>query len=317
MHSVALEIRDLTDTEVPALRGAQAVAPDSARLHLYHNVYHRHLIDAANAHDPVVQEARELLLSARRDGLKTLAKSHFGEAASITVECAQRGWPGLLTLAVQAHCDLVVTASEARPRWQRLGLANADWQLIRHCPVPLLLARANVPARYRRVVAAIDPLHVDDKPAQLDQDILRHAAAVAARHGAKFSALNVACPVTVAAPASLGAVLPSYDGQAELLDAHRRKVHELASAVSTDCEECVISADTPSTAIIDFVAEQKADLLVMGAVSRSMLSRLLIGNTAERVLDRVACDVLIIKPGGLAIELPAARLASAGDRATS
>jgi len=34
----------------------------------------------------------------------------------------------------------------------------------------------------------------------------------------------------------------------------------------------------------------------MGAVSRSALKRLFVGSTAEHILDRLACDALIIKP---------------------
>jgi len=34
----------------------------------------------------------------------------------------------------------------------------------------------------------------------------------------------------------------------------------------------------------------------MGAVSRSRFDRILIGNTAEKVLDRLECDVLVLKP---------------------
>jgi hypothetical protein len=41
-----------------------------------------------------------------------------------------------------------------------------------------------------------------------------------------------------------------------------------------------------------------AGVVVMGAVSRSGLARLFIGNTAERVLDHVDCDVLVVKPRG-------------------
>jgi universal stress protein E len=38
----------------------------------------------------------------------------------------------------------------------------------------------------------------------------------------------------------------------------------------------------------------------MGAVSRSGLKRLFLGNTAEEVLDKLSCDVLIVKPPGFA-----------------
>jgi universal stress protein E len=39
-----------------------------------------------------------------------------------------------------------------------------------------------------------------------------------------------------------------------------------------------------------------AQMLVMGSVSRSGFKGLLIGNTAERMLDRLGCDLLIVKP---------------------
>jgi universal stress protein E len=42
--------------------------------------------------------------------------------------------------------------------------------------------------------------------------------------------------------------------------------------------------------------EHSADFVVMGAVARSGLKRLFIGSTAERVLDRLPCDLVIIKP---------------------
>ena len=34
----------------------------------------------------------------------------------------------------------------------------------------------------------------------------------------------------------------------------------------------------------------------MGAVSRSGLKRVFIGNTAEKILDELPCDVLVVKP---------------------
>jgi nucleotide-binding universal stress UspA family protein len=48
-----------------------------------------------------------------------------------------------------------------------------------------------------------------------------------------------------------------------------------------------------------FVKHFKADLLVMGTACRTGLSGMLIGNTAEKVLHKVACSVLTIKPDNL------------------
>ena len=41
------------------------------------------------------------------------------------------------------------------------------------------------------------------------------------------------------------------------------------------------------------------DVMVMGAVSRSRLQELFVGGTAEFVLDRLPCDVLVVKPSDL------------------
>ena len=48
----------------------------------------------------------------------------------------------------------------------------------------------------------------------------------------------------------------------------------------------------------------RADLVVMGALSRSGLKRLFIGNTAEAVLDALPCDVLVVKPGKFQTKVP-------------
>ena len=49
-------------------------------------------------------------------------------------------------------------------------------------------------------------------------------------------------------------------------------------------------------ALPQMAEELKASMVVMGAISRSRFDRILIGNTAEKVLDHLDCDVLVVKP---------------------
>ena len=49
------------------------------------------------------------------------------------------------------------------------------------------------------------------------------------------------------------------------------------------------------------VQQQDADFLVMGAVARRGVKKLLLGSTAARVLDRLPCDLVIIKPAELVL----------------
>ena len=47
--------------------------------------------------------------------------------------------------------------------------------------------------------------------------------------------------------------------------------------------------------ICNVAAQVRADIVVMGAMSRTGLARAFIGNTAEEVLERLPCDALIVK----------------------
>jgi nucleotide-binding universal stress UspA family protein len=50
--------------------------------------------------------------------------------------------------------------------------------------------------------------------------------------------------------------------------------------------------------IPQLAAKLKVGLIVMGTVSRTGVAGLLIGNSAERILRRVDCSVLTVKPDG-------------------
>jgi len=68
-----------------------------------------------------------------------------------------------------------------------------------------------------------------------------------------------------------------------------------------------VVARHPEAAIPETAKETHAAIVVMGAISRSGLKRLFIGNTAERVLDLLPCDILIVKPAHFINRVPRGR----------
>ena len=54
----------------------------------------------------------------------------------------------------------------------------------------------------------------------------------------------------------------------------------------------------PGPAISELAKKEQIDLVVMGTIARSGLAGALLGNTAEKVLDRLECSVLAVKPDG-------------------
>jgi universal stress protein E len=63
----------------------------------------------------------------------------------------------------------------------------------------------------------------------------------------------------------------------------------------------------PAAAIPATARKTGSALVVIGAVSRSALARLFIGNTAESVMDELRCDLLVVKPARLAARVARAR----------
>lgn len=181
--------------------------------------------------------------------------------------------------------DLLITASHRHGRLARWLLANTDWELIRQCPCPVWFVRSPEIAAQPRIVVAVDPFHAHDKPATLDERLVHAASVVAQQFGGRVS-LAHACQI----PDSARPV------RSLMLARAKQAVQDLAARHGVDTEACEVRAGKAEDIIPAIERRDGADLLVMGAVSRSIDSRPVIGNTAERVIDRVTCDLLVIKP---------------------
>lgn len=64
------------------------------------------------------------------------------------------------------------------------------------------------------------------------------------------------------------------------------------SGIQTNNE--IILTGNPAQKVIEFADEEKIDLIVMGARTKTALSKLLLGSVSKRVLENVTSDVLII-----------------------
>jgi universal stress protein E len=183
--------------------------------------------------------------------------------------------------------DLLITASHRHGRLARWLLANTDWELIRQCPCPVWFVRSPEIAPQPSILVAVDPFHAHDKPATLDERLV-HTATVVARQFRGRVSLAHACNI----PESARSV------RSLILTRAKQAVQDLAARHGVDADACEVKAGKAEDLIPATERRDAADLLIMGAVSRSVDSHPVIGNTAERVIDRVACDLLVIKPPG-------------------
>ncbi|MFK7955066.1 MAG: universal stress protein [Lysobacterales bacterium] len=305
MPPIIIDIADPGSDQQPGIEAALACRPEGGQFVLFHNVYHHSIIDQSDSGDQVLEEMQQLLLQSRRGQLEKLAEQRFADAIDTHIVWAQRGWQELIRFAMGVSASMVVTQTNHRNRWQRLTLSNDDWETIRHCPVPLLLARADVTPRYQQVIAAVDPLHLDDKPASLDRAIVANAAQISRVFDAKLKVINVVTPSQMAPMGGPESTMVAVNVSDHVIAAHREATEHLADTEGAKNAEVLVTVGTPEEEIIEQANAMPGSLVVMGGVSRSRLQRLLIGNTAERVLDQLTGDVLVIKPQGFGEGLPA------------
>ncbi|MDY6946213.1 MAG: universal stress protein [Pseudomonadota bacterium] len=204
----------------------------------------------------------------------------------------------LLDRVKRTCADLVVKDTHHHTLAQRTFLTNTDWELIRACPVPLLLVKPAPWSPEHRIGAALDPGHLDDKPRLLDHCILEEAARLAKVLGRQLHAIHAYIPAAMVAGAV--AVPPLIvDIPVEALAEERKaKLQELSSLTShygLSAANIHLEAGAVTEVLGRLARECEIDIMVMGAVSRRALKRILIGSTAESVLEQLPCDLLIVK----------------------
>lgn len=190
---------------------------------------------------------------------------------------------------------------------QRTFLTNTDWELIRGCPVPLLLVKPRPWAAAPRIVAAIDPGHVNDKPLLLDHCILEQAAELSKRLGGELHVLHSFIPMAIIAGAPATPPMVATVSATDVAREQEVKLEQVSAVVSdygVAPANIHLEVGGPAEVLARMAAVLQADILALGAISRSGLKRAFIGSTAEDVLERLPCDALIVKTPDFAELLP-------------
>ena len=92
-------------------------------------------------------------------------------------------------------------------------------------------------------------------------------------------------------------VLPGSE-VAEMEKSHTEAVQAIAERHGVPRDRVQVLQGGPRRVLVEAAEQLRADVVVMGAVSRNAVERLFIGSTAESVLDKIGCDLLIVKPAG-------------------
>jgi universal stress protein E len=304
---ILVAVKDLAAKPLPAvLKAAQLARGYGAEVELFH------ALTSPLYADPVAM--REQGLDSLEQDLRQKALRHLESIADrlrmhsikVTV-CAEWDYPGyeaIVRRAQRIKADLIVAARHTGRHRMPSLLRLTDWELVRLSPVPVLLVKNPHPYRRPVILAAVDPSHAHEKTLQLDREILRIGRTLTAALRGSLHAVHayarfpVNVPPEILEPGTLDRMQDAAERTARL-----RFSRALRSARIARAHQYLI-ARPPVVAIAEAASKSRSAIVVMGAISRSGYKRLLFGNTAERILDDLTCDIMVVKPAKFRNRVP-------------
>jgi nucleotide-binding universal stress UspA family protein len=176
-----------------------------------------------------------------------------------------------------------------------------DMELLRKCPCPVLLVRHGAAAPHPKIVAAVDASTHETEAQMLNAKIVDLSLMMASHLDASPPMLLQAWAPVAERTIRIHAAADQFAAYVE--DARQRATADLTRlAQSFESRvaglQPMLRRGRPEDVIPEFVVAEGIDLMVMGTVARAGVSGMLIGNTAERVLRKLPCSVLAVKPDG-------------------
>lgn len=241
-------------------------------------------------------ETERMVADARREHLAKLAES----ITDVPVEhelLTGRPAQAIITEAVKGSFDLVVRSHARDLAAEPRKLGAIDMQLFRSCPCTVWAVGPGAQRPPQQVVAAIHANPGEEEEQQLNARILSAAAEMAPPGG---------LIVFQAWDAFAADMLRSRYSEKDF----ESYVHAAADAARADVDAFLKTVELPEGAQVElregtpeevlpaYVVSEGIDLVVMGTIARTGIAGMIMGNTAERLLQRVTCSVMAVKPEG-------------------
>lgn len=263
---------------------------------------------------PNAEELQTVLVRDRSEVLERLAAQLRQDGLEVATEVLRgRRYLELVREVLRGRHDLLM--KEAEPN---LGVlfGSTDMHLLRCCPCPLWLFKPEQAGQaFAQVLAAVDPapppdeadlLHLKTelapKDESLDAKILELAGSLADKEGAELHVVHAwSAPGEGLVRGDLMLAQEQVERYVEDSRAEARKAldHLLEKFPDQPGRRFIhLLKGDPADVIADLAKTGRVDLIVMGTVARTGIPGLLIGNTAETILQRVDCSVLAVKPDG-------------------
>lgn len=311
IRRILVAVKDPWARSLPAIEKATQLARAlGARVQLFHALSNPLYIDVAEFQGVTLSKLEHSQYARAASQLQALANrlEKAGVRVDTTVESDFPPHEAVIRAARRIGADLIVAERHAAKHHLAWVLRFTDFELLRLAPMPVLLVKTQQVYDHPSILAAVDPTHAYSKPLKLDREILNCAAQLTNALRGSLHAVFAYDPLPAATLEPGLALTGVTDAIATEAKARARKAlaHVLNGATIPESRRYLVRQH-PIDAIKGTAADIGCNIVVMGAISRSGLKRLVLGNTAERVFDELPCDALVVKPKRFASRVPRAR----------
>lgn len=293
-----LVVLDNDHPEQPAFDRAIALASSvEADITILGSCYEAHCEDDSSLEAETKLKIKQALINNCQAWLDSYANEAERNGIEISTEVH---WQKNIHDAVMAsmntgNFDLVVKGTKAHYTIIDRIFTHSDWNLLRHCPAPILMVKSAQPWVNNRILASIDATSQDEGHQLINENILAFAEHLSDNFSTDLHIVN-SYPMVALAFAMVPEVSAPDDIHQYITKQHRLECSKYARKYNVNEDNVHIKEGDPDDVLEDMTKELAADVVVIGTIGREGLSGVLLGNTAERIIERVSCDVLVVKP---------------------
>jgi len=206
------------------------------------------------------------------------------------------GFISVVQQVLRAKHDLVIKGGKLDE-----GVDQLAMRLIRKCPCPVWVIRKTHTGDFRRILAAVDIGTGNQETEALNRKIVELANSLAQREKGEAHYMHswrlefemmMHGPRMNIKPEELFEIKKTLRTQRE---EGLQRVLEESSIQPLENNVHLIEGETRQV-IHELIERLQIDVVVMGTVGRSGIPGFLIGNMAEKILGKIKCTVLAVKP---------------------
>jgi universal stress protein E len=220
--------------------------------------------------------------------LQTVVESVRAETLPLRVaHSEERADRAIIREVLDEHIDLVVVGRHSRCAAHTRPVGSVSRRLLHHCPALVWVAKDGDAELPRAVMVGCDLSGASDRVLAVGLAVARSAdAALHLVHAFQL-------PFAIQHQGGDAVVHFEREAAAGSQRAIEKALEQLGGYSAASVH---VGCTSPAAALLEAERRFEIDLTVMGTASRGGLPGLILGNTAERLIDRLTGSILAVKP---------------------